>query len=62
MMSRLNHRRLWLLILILILILTELRSVANTNIVIGNREQSSGSTTIILGSGQLIASDTVNKS
>ena len=30
------------------LILTELRSVTNTNIVIGNREQSSGSMTIIL--------------
>ena len=32
------------------LILTELRSVTNTNIVIGNREQSYGSLTIILSS------------
>ena len=35
------------------LILTELRSVTNTNIVIGNREQSSGSMVIILAEGMI---------
>ena len=35
------------------LILTELRSVTNTNIVIGNKEQSSGSMAIILAEGMI---------